>query len=67
MNDSRLRHLFNRAVTDVTFRDKLFGNLCEVLLAHGVEEELIGLIEAHKPRDIQALAVVLETIDEKTS
>ena len=67
MNDSRLRHLFNRAVTDVVFQDKLFGNLREILLAHGVEEELIGLIEAHKPRDIKTLAVVLETMDEQTS
>ena len=64
MTDPKLRYLFNRAVTDLDFRDSLFRNLHGVLLEHGIEEKLICLIEASNPQDIQDLAKALSKLTE---
>ena len=64
MTNPTLRQLFNQAVTDLAFRNRLFGNLHRVLLENGVKENTACFIEDANPQTIQALAKVLETIDE---
>ena len=64
MINTKLRQVFNRAVTDISFRNKLLDNMREVLVGHGVAEEMIVFIEAHDPPDIQTLALVLQKIDD---
>lgn len=63
MSDSRLRQVFNQAVTDVSFRNEFLGNIRKVLLEYGIKEEVVCFIEAREPRDIQALARVLEDLE----
>jgi hypothetical protein len=62
--NTKIRQLFNRAVTDEGFREQLFSNLHEVLQTQGIEQYLAHEIEARQPQTLQALAEVLQTLED---